>query len=274
MNYSEIEKSLTNRQPIRLYEFRRGALSWLYNTSEQPIKRKNMLFKALIGGIKDGGIITSDGGQSDNFTITAPATIEIARLFLTMPPSSRISITVYNTHAGTDEFIQRWYGAVIGVNYSAIDSVKITCQSIDALTNKPGATEVYSRQCNAVIYKGKCMVNKIDYKMIGKIIKITRTNIEVVEATSRPDGWFNGGFFEYSIGDGESDSRYIESHVGQVLTVWGNTSGLQLGQMINLYPGCNLTADHCLNKFNNLLNRQSFEHIQGRSPFDGNPVGW
>ncbi len=274
MNYSQIEKSIATRQPVRLYEFSRGALRWLYNTSSESIKRQNKLFKSLAGGLSDQGIITSDGGQSDNFTIIAPPDIEIATLFLNMPPSSRINLTVYNTHIGTNDIIPCWYGTVIGINYSENDRIKITSQTTDAMTNKPGATEVFTRQCNTLIYSKKCQVNKEDYKILGNILQTSITTVDVVAAENLPDGWFNGGFFEYSIGDGEQDRRFIESHLGKTLTLWGGTQGLRIGQAVSLYPGCNRTTTDCTNKFSNILNYQGFPHIQGRSPFDGKPVGW
>lgn len=87
MSYNTIENSLASREPVRCYKFSRGALTWLYNTSSEMIKRNNMQFLALTSGISDNGIINSNGSQTDDFSVIAPATIEIAKLFNEQDPA-------------------------------------------------------------------------------------------------------------------------------------------------------------------------------------------
>ncbi|UYZ84278.1 phage BR0599 family protein [Entomomonas sp. E2T0] len=272
MSYETIENSLADREPIRCYKFSRGALTWLYNTSSEAITRNNMRFLALTGGISDSGIIRSNGSQTDNFTVIAPATIAIAKLYNEQAPSNRIYLTVYNAHRNTEKLIQCWYGAINGINNSEIDQVKIICTPNASLANKPGATQVYARQCDAVIYDTKCKVNKELYRVNGTVQQISTSSIQVIQAANYPDGWFNGGFIQFDVGSGELDRRYIENHQGATLIVWGGGVNLNLGQAINLFPGCNQATSTCQNKFDNLLNMQACPHIQGRSIFDGNPV--
>lgn len=272
MNYKDTENSLDGRIPIRCYAFRRGALTWLYNTSSEAITRNNMRFLSLTGGISDDGFIRSNGGQSDDFTVTAPATIAIAKLFNEQAPSNRIYLTVYDTHQGTDELVQRWSGAISSVNYSDIDKIKITHTPLASLANKPGTTQVYARQCNAVIYDTQCTVNKEQYRVSGTIQQISVNSIQVAQAANYDDGWFNGGFIEFDAGSGEQDRRYIESHQGMTLVLWGGGISLTLGQTINFYPGCDIARTTCNGKYNNILNYQGCPHLQGRSIFDGNPV--
>lgn len=272
MSYNTIENSLAERAPIRCYKFSRGALTWLYNTSSEMIKRNNMQFLALTGGISDNGIINSNGSQTDDFSVIAPATIEIAKLFNEQAPSNRIYLTVYDTHLDTDELVQRWYGAINSINYSEIDQVKIICTPNASLANKPGVTQAYTRQCNAVIYDKQCKVNKERYRVNGTVQQISPTSIQVPQAANYQDGWFNGGFIEFNVGSGELDRRYIENHQGITLILWGGGVSLSLGQTISLFPGCDLTIGTCQKKFDNLLNMQACPHIQGRSIFDGNPV--
>lgn len=272
MSFNTVETSLAARTPIRLYLFKRGALTWPYNSSSQAIKRGNVLYKALPGGLSDRGIISSDGGISDNLTITAPADIEIARLFYGIPPSARIELEVFNTHLQTDEYIPTWHGVVVSVRDTKIDRVEIIASPNESLTDRPGVTLVYSRQCGAVIYDDQCKVNKELYRVRANAEQIVVTGIETTTAANYSDGYFNGGFIEYSIAGGELERRYIEQHEGSSLTLWGGSEGINQGQAISLFPGCDTDPNICYNKFKNHLNRQSFDHLQGRSPFDGNQV--
>lgn len=273
MNYDEIQKTLAGRSPIRCYEFKRGALAWLYNTSSESIKRNNMLFQSITGGILDEGIIRSNGSQTDDFTVSAPVSIAIAKLYTEQAPSNRIWLTAYDTDANSDDLKQRWHGAINSVNYSEVDRIKIICIPAAALANKTGATQTYARQCDDVIYDKQCKVNKELYRVEGTIQQIGVNSIQVAKAANYQDGWFNGGFIEFDVGSGELDRRYIEAHQGITLTLWGTSGSFSLGQTINLFAGCNQSQkDHCANKFNNSLNYQGCPHMQGRSPFDGNPV--
>lgn len=272
MNYKQIEQSLASRTPIRLYTFKLGAVCWDYNTSSETVIRHGVRYKTIKGGISDRGIIVSDGGISDNFTLTAPATIEIARLFDNMPPSSRLTLEVANTHLQTDEVIPTFWGVVVTVTEKTAATVEITASPNETMTNRPGVTLVYSRTCGAMIYDHQCKVNKELYKVRTTLQQIAVSAVTVSEAGNYSDGWFSGGFIEYTNSNGELDRRYIEQHTGTTLHLWGGTQGLNQSQAINLYAGCNGSPDACANKFNNSLNRQAFDHLQGWSPFDGSQI--
>lgn len=272
MSYNTIEKSLVERTPIRLYKFKRGALTWAYNSSAEDIKRDNTLYKSIAGGLSDQGIIISDGGISDNFKIIAPADIDIVKQFYGMPPSARVELEVSNTHFQTEEIKPVWWGVIISITDKSINSVEIIASPNESITNRPGVTLVYSRQCGAVIYDGQCKVNKELYKVKSNVQQVTTSGIEVTNVANYQDGWFSGGFIEYTIEGGEIERRYIEKHSRTSLVLWGGSQGLKQGQVISLFAGCDTNPTTCKNKFNNQLNRQSFDHLQGKSPFDGNQV--
>ncbi len=272
MSYNTIETSLDGRTPIRLYLFKRGALTWAYNSSSQAIKRGTVLYKSVLGGLKDQGIIISDGGISDNFKITAPADIEIAKLFYAMPPSARIELEVSNTHLQTDDVQPVWWGVVTSVNELKVDEVEIVVSPYETIANRPGITLVYGRQCGALIYDNLCKVNKELYRVRSTVQQVNVTGIETPTAANYSDGYFNGGFVEYTITGGELERRYIEQHNSSSLILWGGSQGIEQGQDISLFPGCDTSTSLCNNQYQNHLNRQSFEHMQGTSPFDGNQV--
>ncbi|RKS87141.1 putative phage protein (TIGR02218 family) [Orbus hercynius] len=274
MNFNDVEKSLDGRQPIRLYEFSRGIFKYAYNSSAINITYNNQLFKALIGGISDSGIIRSDGGTSDSLTITCPPDIEVAKLFANVAPSKKVTLKIYNSHLGLSTAEPVWLGDVVSVNFAAFDMVKISAIPTESASNKLGATLTYSRQCNAVLYDQQCQVNKEHYKKTDTITRIDLTTIDVTEAANMPDGWFTGGFIEFSIGNGEYDMRAIETHIGTKLIILGGTAGLKHNMVINFYPGCDLAKPTCKTKFNNLLNMRATPYLKDSSPFDGNPVGW
>jgi len=274
MSYNQTEKSLDSRQPVRLYEFSYGAFKYAYNTSAINITWNNQVFKSLLGGVSDNGIIRSDGGNSDAFQVIAPRTIEVAALYEGVAPTKPVILKVYDSHLGESEAIQVWQGEIVTMNFSAIDRVKITAIPSESATNKLGATLGYTRQCSARLYDKKCKVNRELYKLTGSILQLDLRAIQVIQAATKQDSWFTGGYIEYGIGSGELEVRGIEKHEGDTLTLLGGTSGLKVGLEINFYAGCNLIPDTCINKFNNILNFRGTPYLKGKSLFDGTPVGW
>lgn len=272
MSIDTIEKSIAGRIPVRLYTFKLGVVRWDYNSSAEDIKRGAITYKALKGGMSDSGIIISDGGISDNFKITAPATIEIARLFNNTPPSSRLTLEVANTHLHSDETIPVWWGVVISVTDKTAATIEILASPNETLANRPGVTLIYSRQCGAIIYDSQCKVNKELYRVRTTVQQVEVSALMVSDAAKYQDGWFDGGFIEFTDANNDLARRYIEAHAGSTLTLWGSTQGISQGMSISLFAGCNSAANTCANKFNNQLNRQAFDHLQGYSPFDGNQV--
>ncbi|MDF5991347.1 hypothetical protein P4119_17925 [Pseudomonas aeruginosa] len=64
MSFNSRESSLADGQPVRLYQFSRGAIRWSYNSSDRDITYQNQIFRTVPGGITDNGIICSGDPQS------------------------------------------------------------------------------------------------------------------------------------------------------------------------------------------------------------------
>lgn len=110
MSFNSRESSLADGQPVRLYQFSRGAIRWSYNSSDRDITYQNQIFRTVPGGITDNGIICSGDPQSDQFIITAPADLDVALLYKAKSPSNAIDLVVYDMHYGDVEAAVSWVG--------------------------------------------------------------------------------------------------------------------------------------------------------------------
>ncbi|HHK0263220.1 TPA: hypothetical protein ACQQHR_006709, partial [Pseudomonas aeruginosa] len=133
MSFNSRESSLADGQPVRLYQFSRGAIRWSYNSSDRDITYQNQIFRTVPGGITDNGIICSGDPQSDQFVITAPADLDVALLYKTRSPSGAIDLVVYDMHYGDAEAAVSWVGQIGDVDWPTVDSCRITCVSEDEL---------------------------------------------------------------------------------------------------------------------------------------------
>jgi uncharacterized phage protein (TIGR02218 family) len=272
MSFDSRESSLAGGAPVRLYEFRRGEWRWLYNSSDRDITIGTQIYRTLRGGIIDQGIRQSGESRQDDFVITAPADLEVAQLFRNGRPSAAIGIIVRDMHYGDAEVVARYTGEIANVRWPTLDSCRIVCRDIDADMERPGLIDTYSRTCTTTLYSPWCTVDRNAYRIETTIQSLAGLTISSGAFAAYPDGWFAGGYIEWPIGQGEYDSRTIESHTGSDLVLLGGTFGLSAGQAIRAYPGCDFLAETCQAKFANLDNFRGVNAMDGKSPFDGEQV--
>lgn len=272
MSFNERERSLATGQPIRLYQFSRGVLRWLYNTSDRNIEVDGAIYRTLRGGIKDGGIRQTGESQQDAFTITAPADIEVAQPFRGVRPSAEIGIRVLDMHYGEAEVVSRFVGTISSVKWPTLDSCQIVCQDIESSMTRPGLTDTYTRTCSTTLYSARCKVSRDAYRVEATVQEIAGMNITCSTAAGFADGYFSAGYVEWAIGAGEYERRHIEVHQGATLQLLSGTGGLSVGMAVRVYPGCDFLASTCHARFSNLPNFRGVPHMDGKSPFDGEQV--
>jgi len=272
MSFDSRESSLAAGTPIRLYEFSRGVMRWLYNSSDRDISVGTQVFRTLRGGISDNGIRQSGVSKQDSFVITAPADIEVAQPWRGSRPSAEIYLRVRDMHYGDIEIVNRLTGSISSVKWPRLDTCTITVQDIESSMERPGLIDTHSRTCSTTLYSTQCGVDRNVHRVETTIQSLSGRTISSGEFASYPDGWFSGGYVEWPIGQGEYDSRHIESHAGSVLHLLGGVLGLAASQAIRVYPGCDFLPGTCNDKFGNLPNLRATPHMDGKSPFDGEQV--
>ncbi|WP_312679875.1 phage BR0599 family protein [Stutzerimonas nitrititolerans] len=272
MSFDSQERSLDSGCPVRLYQFARGVLRWLYNSSDRDITRGTQVFRTVRGGILDEGIVQSGQASVDLFKINAPADLEVAQLYRSVPPSSEVALTVFDRHHGDNEDVVVWTGSIQSVRWPQLDSCQLICQPLSARMSMQGLRQGWERACHRALYDLGCTVNRDLYQVTTEIQDLTGASISSGTFASYPEGYFTAGFVEWSVGSGEYDRRAIERHSGSTLTLLGGTAGLAAGRTIRVYPGCDQTIQTCNDRFDNVLNFGGIWHLAGRSPFDGNPV--
>ena len=272
MSFNGREESLAGGQPIRLYEFRRGALRWSYNTSDRDHTYANQIYRSVRGGISDNGILHSGDPNTDKFVVNAPADLDVAQIFRGTAPSDEIGLTVRDMHYGDTEVLVSWIGNIANVNWPALDRCRITCLSIEASMYQPGLVETYTRSCSAVLGDSKCGINLDAYRVMANLQGMTGATLITGAVGAYPIGYFTAGYVEWDIGSGEFNRRHIEMHSGSTLWMLGGTAGIPAGAQVRIYPGCDFLITTCDAKFGNKARFRGIPHLQGRSPFDGNQV--
>jgi len=270
VSFSEIESSLAFGEPVRLYLFSRASQNWGFNSSDRDIEFEGVLYKSE--AITDTGERQTGQPDAQSFEVTVPADNPVAQLYRGAAPSAEVMLTVRDMHFADQDPLVAWIGSIFSVRWPALDRAKITCESLAATLQNPGLRLSWSLNCPHALYGRGCLVEKDNFRFAGTISSLDGVTLEIPELADQEDGFFTGGFIEWSIGPALVERRTVEAHTGTSARLLGGTAGLTAGTAVDMFPGCPRTAQVCNDRFDNLDNYGGHPHLPGRSPFDGNPV--
>lgn len=265
MSWSEFEYSIANGQPLTLYEFIRQGNHYRYTNADRSLTVNGETWEAL--AIRDSGL---SAGSDNNVEITLPITNKVVSFYRGVPPSTSVKVRIYRMHYQDDSQTLKvvWVGNITEVKRENIGEAKIITTNIVNTFGRQGLRLTFGRNCPHSLYDGSCRVKARDYVVSGlEITAFDGKQITINMSKNITQGYFSGGYIEYQI-DGLTERRGIRVHDNNTLSLFGGTHGLSIGQIINVYPGCNNTIETCSKKFNNHLNYGGCPHMPGKSPYN------
>lgn len=268
MNWSDLEYSVSDGQPVKLYEFIRGSGStiatYCYTNADKNLSVEDVTYNAI--PVSDDGL---NGNADNSLTVTLPANNPIVKLFRGMPPSSSIRLRVLVLQETFTRLV--WLGKISDCKRTTTESAELTAGNIMSNFTRIGARLTWRRSCTHTIFDHNCRMQKHNYEVRAIIETFDGASL-TLSALNEQDGWFDGGFIEWFDSDGVIERRSIESQKANKIYLLGGTSGLTVGMSIQLYPGCSRIISVCKNKFSNYLNCGGVPGLPGKSPFDGTKI--
>lgn len=278
MSFKFFETSLQQAQPIRLYQFQRGALKWGYCSADRDVRFNNITFYSLLGGIKDDGIRQTQDSGGDLLTLTVPANSDLAQMYRHFAPAQAVDLTIFDLHypelesTETGAYLAVWKGFIVGVKFVNDFTAQVQCQNLSASLERTGLRKTWSKMCSHQLYGNGCNLDRNQFMTEVAITAVSGSSLEVaLPSDKNQDDYFTGGYLEWMSEYGV-EQRGIERQLGNTLAVFGGVQGLNVGQKIKLFAGCNRTFSACQVKFNNTDNYGGSPHMPNKSPFDGTPV--
>lgn len=268
MTFSTREGSEYDGRPIEIYTFTRGGNVWRYTSADEDQLVSGQVYKAM--PIKRSNIEQTQEMARNNITITMSKTCPLLNQFRGSPPTSLISVTVRRFHEGLAEFITMWLGRVVNVKFAERDA-EVRCEPVYTSLRRPVLRMRYQTTCPHVLYGGSCGVIRADYAVNGTLLTNSGSSINIGAAATFADGYFSGGYIDWE-NNGDTQRRFILSHVGQRLEINLPFAGIQGGATMVLYPGCNHLLTTCNSKFNNVDNYGGQPFYGGKNPMNGSNV--
>ena len=277
MNFNERETSDNDGCPERLFLFTMGTVSIGYVNSASPATYAGNTFSPL--SIDMDEISQALAEDSPTINVQMDAAAEVASWFIAYQPVQPVRIRVLRHHVEdvAGEYKSELIGDVMSGSFNEQTStctlsVRMLASNLDRKVPWPAV----QKQCNYVLYGPGCRVNRDDYKTETTVAAVQRSLITSPDFLARAEAesdprWFVAG---YVIRVSNNDVRWIIAQTDDVLTLQSPFVGLQAGEDVIAYAGCDLLKETCKDKFNNLDRHLAFPWGPQKNPFTDNLFGY
>jgi len=133
---------------------------------------------------------------------------------------------------------------------------EVECVGFEWFLNQRIPKYRFQPHCNNTLYDGYCDVTKASYTHSVTVSGLSDDGLTLTSSgfDSQADGYFKNGYILY-----DDYYRSITYHVGDTITISYKIIPLTVSGSITAYAGCDLTAETCRDRFDNIDN--FFGHI-------------
>lgn len=277
MNYADAERSTYDGSPLELFKFELGPIAYAYTSGDAEHDYQGLNY--LPEAISREQLTQDEEDGAGSLTISLPTDNPVAQLFTSQLPSRQLFITIYRTQRGTGEYTVAFVGAIAAASFSE-GACTLTCQPDSASFQRQVPSKLFQHQCRHVLFSQTeyygtsvertdsaqatgCNLKKANYRTAATVEVVQGIQVKAAAFATKPDGYFTYGHIELAGGD----VRWITAHYGDTLEL-AYKAGIEPGDTIIAYPGCDGLESTCRGKFNNVINFSGFTRIPSVNPFN------
>lgn len=271
MTFNNAEISTQDGRPIALYLLEWGNTEWCYTSADRDIEYgvdvngDPRIYTAV--AVSDRGMVQGGSSQND-FVMDIPANLPIVALYKGTPPSESIWLTVRRMHIGETDAPIYWIGNVSNVKRTGYVDAQVIGRPLTSSFKRTGLRLCWTRECPHFLYDAGCKLDPEDFRVDVEVASKVGNTLTVTGIVITDEGYYTGGFVSWVATDeGTVERRMVEKQVGGSLTLFGLADGIEVGDELALYPGCNRTPETCKNKFDNIDNYGGYDFMPGKTPF-------
>jgi uncharacterized phage protein (TIGR02218 family) len=267
MSYDNKESSVSSGQPFELYLFQTQDQSWrLTSAGEARLYQGGAYAPETILRTNTSANSEVKGGH---IKVTIPKDHAIAQLFIAFIPNTPLTLVIYRGHEGEleSEMKVAFTGRVLLGRFTTDDTCELDCAPDSEILKRSIATACFQRPCNRMLFDAGCGLSRDLWFIAGIVQSVSNDGLTIAipECAGKSDGWFASGHIEKG-----SERRMIIAHAGSDIVLMNVLNGLQAGDLVKVYAGCDRTysgPNGCTTKFNNGANFMGWEWIPAKNPF-------
>lgn len=267
--YAASEASVQDGAPIELYDFYCGVSEWHYTSSEADFTDAESTLYTSTSISIPGDIESTEEDVRADIDIIVPRTNPVADLFRIIAPTRVVTVQIREVHRGESDYAPIWFGQILSAVHDGAE-YKLKCSALSATEIRSGPTERVQKTCNNTLFDSRCGLDPADFDHATTVSAIVGSVVTVASVGAWP---YAAGELVWIDGDGNTNSRFIESIATLDLTLQRPPYGLSVSDAVTLYPACDLSVNACLNTFNNLANMRARPHLTTKNAFGESVLG-
>lgn len=270
MTYSAFEESTDDGSPLEVYQFIEPA-GQRYDYCSGDINVSFNGITCLAIPIVRDSIVVKGLTSERPLKITVPRDNPLAMRFVQFVPNKSIALQVHRFHRGdltgdlnvVGDSQLVWGGTIKSVTWEGSNAI-ITCGLLVSALQRQGPTKLYQRLCPHMLYDAQCAVLESEHNVVG-VITIPDVNEPTVFTMAEASGAvFKGG---YALRNG-NEFRSIKDQVTNTITLVSPYNGLETGETIQIFKGCDRAIATCNTVFDNVANYGGFPYIPIKNPYE------
>lgn len=271
MAFDTIEESVKDGKPIEFFKFARNDSVWLYTTAIYDTEFNSETYSSI--PIRRSTLREEKTRPESRVTIYMPVTTPFIFQFISQSPSDNIAITIYYNHVGESdgEALTIFKGRVVNIKHGENEG-EVVCEPLLTALGRPVLRRFYQRNCPYQLYDTPCSVDPDSFKVTGTLTGVSANTVSADEFDAQPDGYFDGGFLEFELPDGNFDRRMITKHEGDTLTLAYHLPSVSSSDTVVAFAGCDHTIATCDSKFSNKANYGGFPFFPSKNIMGGEKI--
>lgn len=277
MTFDNLDRSSESGLPISLYLITYGTGAndfFAYTDHDREVTYLGRAYQPV--PIGRAGSETTGNIQSEPFFIDVAPDLDIVDYMAMRTPTQDVRMEIRQGHHDDPdmEYLVVWSGRLTGFERKGA-TVRLGGELTTASLRRPALKRQYQRGCNWALYAAECnALRNIRNTVVPAIVGRNLVVLAPGWNGALDPGKFKGGYLTWdSAALGGTHSRTILDVAGHAqghrLLLQGDTDGLDPGERVNLFAGCNHQFSDCKDIHNNIANFGG----QWAIPLE-NPVGF
>jgi uncharacterized phage protein (TIGR02218 family) len=266
MTFDTTELSRASSAPVELFRFSMGGAFWCYALSDKAWTFQGRRYEPAT--IQREGLQHDGESGSGGLVVRVPKENPVAELFVPGMPTQPVTLAVFRFHR--DEATGDTITNVVGFPPGEIvmwawegTMVKLSCASVPQMLERRVPSVAVQSQCGWALYGPGCLVARGLFSQSATVTAVDGLEVSVTLSPDRADGWFSSGYLEMPTGQ----TSFIKSHSSGAVSLLTPLTGLAVGSVVVLVPGCDHSMATCYAKFNNRSRFMGWEDMPLVNPF-------
>lgn len=269
MTYQADEESVEDGRPQEGFEFILPTVTYRLTSGVKDVSIGGQTYRATT--IERGAIDIKTDGDAADLEVPVLITHALPQRYLQLGvPPKRIDVNVYRKQLNSGDSVSVWTGRVVGMRCEKHVATFLIAQRLGDAAPRRIPTITVGRECPHVLYDTPCGVLRNSFKVSTTVTAVDGAAVVVDSMGANPDQWAQWGELVHVA---SAERMTIADQTGTTIRMQVPIVGMQEGDEVEVYAGCDHTIATCLEKFANQNRFGGFPQLPKRNPFVSNGYG-